>query len=132
MSNSEQKSVKKSWWKRWWFITLVVVVLVLVVLYVIGSNAEPKGDSSIPEATRMEIYKEISAATEKASKEAYELYPVAPNDPRYSESNLNKAVEMDNKLVEKYVGEVRTRYGISEEVEIAITGEGVEKRWPMK
>lgn len=100
--------------------------------YLQSRNAAPEEKSGLSEETRREIYKEVRMAQARATKEAYDQYPTVITDPHYAEENLTKSVDKQTELADKYVAEIRAKYNISEETELAIAGEGVEKRWPIK
>lgn len=100
--------------------------------YLQKRNANPEAVNGLSEETRKAMYKDLRVAQAKATEEAYAQYPTAITDPRYVEENITKSVDKETELADKYVAEVRAKYGISKETELAIMGEGVEKHWPVK
>ena len=93
------------------------------------------------EEERRQILKEIVAAEDRANDEAEEMYPIDSSNPALwngntwlqdkFEENMERNIKHSNELMEVYRAQVRTKYGISEEIQRNITREGIEKNWPL-
>jgi hypothetical protein len=96
----------------------------------------PEVKQGLPESKRMEIFRAIVAAEDRADADAQRMYPVPdPGKPNYSQAKaseqLMKQAKALNTLMEKYKAEVAKRYGITEEQLRGIKVEALEKNWPM-
>lgn len=76
---------------------------------------------------RREAYKAIVVAEDRAEAEAETLIPLSSGVTHSAIGDHNQLV---SDLSDKYLGEMRAKFGITEQVEAAIRAEGFNKRWP--
>jgi hypothetical protein len=98
-------------------------------------KAAPEEKFGLSEEKRKEIWDEIVKAEDRANKEAEERYPLPdPSKPGYSQTKVRDIIikqgELIETLTEKYMNEVTTKYGLTQEQLDAIVAEAFEKDWP--
>ena len=81
------------------------------------------------EEERKQIFKEIVAAEDRAMNEADIKYPIKAGATL---NDIEKNIDLNNELTEKYKTQVRTKYGITEDIESEIIVESFEELWPME
>ncbi|MEX0652434.1 MAG: hypothetical protein WD509_01795 [Candidatus Paceibacterota bacterium] len=94
-----------------------------------GESEERLGFS---EDERRQIFKEIVAAEDKARDEAEALYPIDISDPDYKQENLEKNFSKEQELADEYEAQVRVKYGITKEIQNAISTEAHQENWPFE
>ena len=98
-------------------------------------DAKPEQKFGLSEAQRQQIWKEIVQAEDRAHREAEQEFPLPdPSKPGYSSSvfmeQLEKQIELEETLGEKYKNELAEKYGLTRDQLDAIGTEGVIKDWP--
>ena len=98
-------------------------------------DAQPEDKFGLSEPERQQIWYEIIEAERRASQEAQQEFPdLDPLDPDYSESafmeQLNKQIELQRILDERYKNELAEKYGLTLEQLDEIAVEGLTKYWP--
>ena len=83
------------------------------------------------EKQRRQIFIELVVAEDRAEAEAEKIYPLYPLDPNYKESNVSKHFDKSDEVGEKYKAQVRSKYGITKEIQLKISVEGLQESWPM-
>ncbi len=81
------------------------------------------------EEKRKQIFKEIVAAEDKAMNEADIKYPIKAGATL---DDIEKNIDLNNELIEKYKTQVRTKYGITEDIESEIIVESFKELWAME
>ena len=76
------------------------------------------------EAERHQINREMYAAEVRANAEAEELYP------RSKQENVQRYLNKESELMQKYQAQVRSKYGITKEIQVQIFLESYEESWP--
>lgn len=99
-------------------------------------DAKPEVKHGLSESKRIEIFRALVRAEDRADADAQRTYPLPdPLKPGYSQdkatAQVMKQAEAIGKLTEKYRAEVIKRYRITEEQLTKITVEALEKNWPM-
>jgi len=64
------------------------------------------------------------AAEVRANAEAEELYP------RSKQENVQRHLNKESELMQKYQAQVRSKYGITKEIQVQIFLESYEESWP--
>lgn len=84
-------------------------------------SSAPEQRFGLSEAERKEVFREVAAAEDRATREAMALVP---------DSDIMKQIELERKLTQKYKAEVARKYGLTEDHLLKISVEGVKKGWP--
>lgn len=95
-------------------------------------RGESEDKFGFSEEERRGIFKEIVVAENKAQAEADKIYPVNISAPNYKQENIMKNAVKSQELIDKYKIQVRTKYGITEDIENKIVAEAFEEGWSMK
>lgn len=90
----------------------------------------------LSEAVRMEVFREIVRAEDRAIEESMERFPdLLPGDPGYSQAafmrQLEKQMDEQDRLTDLYKDELAAEYGITRDELSEIGREGMNKEWPM-
>lgn len=92
-------------------------------------RGESEDKFGFSEEERRQIFKEIIAAEDRAMNEADTKYPL--DKAGVTMDDFEKNSDLNNELTEKYKGQVRKKYGITEDQEMEIIVEAFMEGWPM-
>jgi|GEM_PF-1804599 len=84
--------------------------------------------NGLSEAKRMEVYRALGLAEQRAMDEADAVYPITFDSGK---ETMRLNTEKMNELTEKYKTETRQKYKLSETEFEAIALEGLQKGWPL-
>ena len=97
-------------------------------------NEEGKGfdesNARFNEAKRKIIFSAVAEASRRADRETEERFPTA-HGPNTTDKNILPRLELGRRLEEKYTAEVRAKYEISKDEQLAIVNEGIINSWPL-
>lgn len=85
-------------------------------------SSKPKEQFGLSEEVRQRVFREMSAAEERATREAMKRVP---------DSRIMEQLELERELGAEYKRELARKYNISEEQLQQIGLEGVKKGWPL-
>ena len=85
-------------------------------------SAAPKERHGLSEAERKQVFREIAAAEDRATREAM---------ARVSDSEIMKQIDLERELTQKYKTEVARKRGLTYDDLFEISVEGVKMGWPM-
>ena len=86
-----------------------------------GLSREPEERFGLSEQKRKQIFSEIAAAEDRATRDAMARIP---------DSQIMKQIDLESELVKKYKTEIAKKYNITDDQLIKISTEGVKKGWP--
>lgn len=82
-----------------------------------------------PESTRRELFKAFLQAEDRATAEADRKYPLADQYGRPISGNINKNIDYQRMLNDRYKLEITHSFGIQPPIYTKIAIEGVQKSW---
>lgn len=80
----------------------------------------PEERFHLPESKRMQVFREIAMAEDRATREAMARVP---------DSQIEKQIELEAELGEKYKAEIARKFNLTEDQLIKIGEEGLKKGW---
>ena len=87
-----------------------------------GLSQAPEKRLGLSEQKRKQVFREIAAAEDRATREAMARVP---------DSQIMKQIELERELREKYKAEVTRKYNFTGDQLLKIVVEGVKKGWPV-
>jgi hypothetical protein len=84
-------------------------------------SATPEERFGLSEGKRKQVFRELAAAEDRATREA---------EARVPHTEVMKQIELNNELTEKYKGEVARKHGLTPDQLVDIAVEGIKKGWP--
>lgn len=142
---------KKRWYLRWWAFIIYFLILIIVIDALGGDGKEgtetkqEQGELQeqpqqqireeenlfgLTENQRKEILREFILCEDSADREASRYYLAGcENCPEFIEPDIRKFAGKMQELTEICEKELRNKYNITEEIEIKIGLEGIEKGW---
>ncbi len=86
----------------------------------VALSAVPEERFGLSESKRKDVFREIVAAEDRATREARARVP---------DSEINKQIDLQRKLMQRYKRHVARKYALNENELPEITIEGVKKGW---
>lgn len=144
---------------KWGGISLAVLIGLIVLLIIFvpksnesfqegreagrNSNQTQQVQESLSKENKMQVYKKVVAAEDKARSEAEKQCPTnTTEDPLYSKwlemsdkeqrEYLQKCSDLQTQLSEQYRNEVLVQYGLSNDEWSAISNEAITEQWPLE
>ena len=84
-------------------------------------SALPEKRYGLSESKRKQVFREIAKAEDRATREAMARIP---------NTQIMKQIDLERKLTDKYKAEVARKHGLTKDLLLKISAEGVKNGWP--